>query len=115
MTVFLYLIICNTPDHMYVGISTGPSKRIWKHQHGEAAEFTKKHGVSSGHIIDKFSSWKQAKRAEIALVRELTDEIRIVCGAGRSSEYHAHCARKLKIRQKESKERIDKLLRDLTR
>ena len=43
----VYVIECNTPKHVYVGITRNIARRLYQHRAAQGSEFTKKHGVHS--------------------------------------------------------------------
>lgn len=83
---YLYEIECETPQHLYVGISERPETRIAKHRKGLAARFTARHGVLRHRLLWRFSTIEAAKKAEWSRVQQLDRELPgwTIRGAGRT-------------------------------
>lgn len=84
MKFSLYRIECQTPEHIYVGISRRVWNRIADHDRGHGAVFTRKHGVKSVEIVAEFKTEREAKAAEWTLVLKLSKRF-VVRGAGRTA------------------------------
>lgn len=72
--IFLYEIECETPNHIYVGITYQIGHRFTQHQKGRGAKFTKEHGVKRLKIITEYNNMKEAYIAEtdhVLLLRKL--------------------------------------------
>ncbi len=80
----LYEIECETPNHIYVGITNSIGKRWRDHCVGKGAGFTRLHGVKGIKIIKEFLIWEEAKIAEknhVLYLKNLYPEKRISKGS----------------------------------
>lgn len=93
----LYMIKCNTPRHIYVGISCHYESRIESHRLGNGASFTKLHGVKDWKVISIHETEQLAKEAERHAVQMFRKLDFIVAGAGwtKSKEAARYSKRKL--------------------
>jgi len=85
----LYRVNCNTPRHIYIGMSESVWYRLLKHLKGQGSKFTQKHGLKSFRIIKEFNTEKEAKlaeREETLRLKRMYERMGFrICGAGWSS------------------------------
>lgn len=83
--ITLYMIKCQTPNHIYVGISRHYEARMESHKIGNGASFTRLHGVKSCKIVSYHKTQLAAKKAERHAVLMFRKLGFIVAGAGWTS------------------------------
>ena len=69
----VYVIICQRPNHIYIGFSQNYYHRMQQHQLGWGARFTQAHGVLWSGILRRSGSVKAAKYWEALYYRRLKE------------------------------------------
>ena len=64
MNWFLYFARC-LDKSLYIGISQNPNKRIKVHNRGNGCAWIKQHGTAEIVYLEKFKTYKQARKREI--------------------------------------------------
>ena len=81
----VYIVICESANHYYVGFTSQFENRRLSHLRGKGPVFTRKHSAKSFHIVAETISKTEAKRMEREAVLILASLGFIVCGAGWTS------------------------------
>ena len=68
----VYIIECETPDHIYVGMSNNISRRLAQHRAGKGSKFTREHGVKKLLRAEFFENRKDTEAFE----RQMTKHYR---------------------------------------
>jgi len=70
----VYEIICETPNHRYVGQTGQIENRITAHMEGRGAKFTQRHGFDSWRVIKAVATRTAAKAVERAHYYKLKNQ-----------------------------------------
>ena len=63
---FLY-IIKNTKNNLYIGITDNPEKRLYYHNTGRGADFTKMHTNFSIVFLEEYKTLSEARKREVRI------------------------------------------------
>jgi putative endonuclease len=89
---WVYVILCQRPCHLYVGMTRDLRSRLKQHETGRGSRFTKRHGFRSLIELLPASNYEEAIALETAMVRSYQALQHYLVSGGSIHEKAAHNA-----------------------